>query len=113
MRLRSGQPCARSYHSIGTQEYRLCIPVFKNTGSKRSSSGERPNKSLTRSITSFWSSGYGGTAVATARRRGTAGIDVNIPYRLSQVTAQTLGGGGWVATARNAVGAARRPHEST
>ena len=75
MRLRSGQPCARSYHSIGTQEYRLCIPVFRNTGSRRSRSGERPNKSLTRSITSFWSSGYRGTAVATANRRGTASIE--------------------------------------
>ena len=75
MRLRSGQPCARSYHSSGTQEYRLSIPVFRNTGNRRSRSGERPNNSLTRSITSFWSSGYGGTAVATANRRGTAGIE--------------------------------------
>jgi hypothetical protein len=30
---------------------------------------------LTRSITSFWSSGYRGTAVATANRRGTASIE--------------------------------------
>src|ERR1700758_4904786 len=81
MRLRSGQPCALSYHSSGTQEYRLSIPVFRNTGSRRSRSGARPNKSLTRSITSSWSSGYGGTAVAAARRRGTANIENTLLLR--------------------------------
>jgi len=48
MRLRSGQPCVRSYHSVGTQEYRLSIPVFRNSGRSRPTSGDCPNKSLTR-----------------------------------------------------------------
>src|SRR5437660_12686673 len=103
MRLRSGQPCTRSYHSRGTQEYRLSIPVFRNIGSRRSRSGERPNNSLTRSITSFWSSGYGGTAVATARRCGTGNIGVNISYRLKEVT-HRVSSARRVATAEDAVG---------
>jgi hypothetical protein len=48
MRLRSGQPCVRSYHSVGTREYRLSIPVFRNSGRSRPTSGDCPNKSLTR-----------------------------------------------------------------
>jgi hypothetical protein len=33
---------------MGTQEYRLSIPVFRNSGGSRPTSGDCPNKSLTR-----------------------------------------------------------------
>src|SRR5271167_2976306 len=76
------------------------MPVLLKTGSSRSSAGARPNSSLTRSITSSWSSGYGGTAVATLRRRGVAGIDIqHICSGPSPTANKTARGGGYSASA--------------
>jgi hypothetical protein len=43
---------------------------------------------LTRSVTSFWSRGYGGTAVATANKRETAGIESTLPPETGPRNAQ-------------------------
>jgi hypothetical protein len=55
--VRSTQPCGSLYQSIGTQEYRLSIPVFTNTGMKRSISRTFWNSCPARSAAALWSMG--------------------------------------------------------